>query len=137
MADDKNKLSFNAGDMEVEYWAGDGRNPAEVRVEVDAFHINYDRDYGTEERITGSYDMKLDEAKELYDFLGRVLATEDDYEYAVKRVGGPRDGQIVGNYWADKPDREMFVLDMFMSTHENNFKLVRRRKAGEVEDEWS
>lgn len=134
MADDKNKLSFNAGDMEVEYWAGDGRNPAEVRVEVDAFHTNYDRDYGTEERITGSYDMKLDEAKELYDFLGRVLATEDDYEYAAKRVGGERDGEIVGGYWADKADREMFIIDMIMFDTSEKYKLVRRRKVGPVED---
>lgn len=129
---DKNKLVL--GDLEAVFWGGNELNAPEVQMEIDAHRVHYDRDYSTEEKITGTYDLSMDEAKELHAFLGRVTATEDDYEYAAQIITGPRAGKIVGDFWTDKEDRESFVKDLFEFSGHHDYKLVRRRKAGPVED---
>jgi hypothetical protein len=70
---DPEKLSFGNNQMSVEYWPGNDLNPPDIQIEIDAFHTHYDRDYGTEERITGSYDLSLEEAQKLLQFLQAAL----------------------------------------------------------------
>jgi hypothetical protein len=67
-------LTFSDNAAVVGYWPGNSLNAPEVRIEIDAFHTSYDRDYGTTERITGAYDFNLEEAKKLHAFLGKVIA---------------------------------------------------------------
>lgn len=65
----------------------------------------------------------------------RVL--EDECEYAVMRnnLVNPNKSYIVGNFWSDKADRES-LLESLSKVPPNNidYKLVKRRKAGEIED---
>lgn len=61
------------GDLTAALWPGNELNEPTVDLEIDAHRVIYDRDYDTEEKITGSYDLSLDEARKLYDFLGEIL----------------------------------------------------------------
>ena len=60
----------------------------------------------------------------------------DRYEYAAKRtsIANPGLSLIVGSYWADRADRERFVKDMQECQTRDRYSLVRRLKAGPVEE---
>jgi hypothetical protein len=65
-----NELVFGEKELVAVYWPGNDLNEPEVQLEIDAHRVAYDRDYGTEEKITGTYDLKRAEAEKLYYFLG-------------------------------------------------------------------
>lgn len=60
---------------------------------------------------------------------------EDPYEYAVQRTSLNNDKlYIVGNFWSDKEDREAVYKGLSDSRLPVTYKLVKRRKAGGIED---
>jgi hypothetical protein len=65
-----NVLVFNDYELVATYWPGKNLNEAEVELAIDTHRVAYDRDYGIEEKITGTYDLKRAEAEKLYYFLG-------------------------------------------------------------------
>jgi len=66
-----NKLVIGNKELVASYWSGNDLNESTVELEIDAHHTFYDRDWGTAEPITGTYDLKRDEAEKLYYFLGQ------------------------------------------------------------------
>lgn len=64
-----------------------------------------------------------------YDYLEYV---EDPYEYAIQRVSkdGQEEARIIGSFWNDRKEVNQSLLNLTSETVE--YKLVKRRRAGEV-----
>lgn len=59
---------------------------------------------------------------------------DDPYEYAILRtlVGSPERPRIVGEFWATREETNEGLLNL--STDRVTYKLVKRKKAGPIED---
>ncbi len=65
-----------------------------------------------------------------------IKADEPEYEYAVKRTSPTGNSEwVIGDYWGDYEDRSSALAD-FKELNRGGLRywLVRRRKAGPVED---
>ena len=63
----------------------------------------------------------------------KALDEDVEYEYAVQIITGPRAGDLVP-LWSDRKDRQDFIDDLYEYSDAHNYKLVKRRNAGPVED---
>lgn len=65
-----------------------------------------------------------------------IKPVEVEYEYAVQRTSamGRPGFFVIANYWGDKEEREEAYNALLQYPSPVEYKLVRRRKAGEIED---
>lgn len=125
------------GDLTATFWGGNKLNAPEVQLEIDTHRIDYDRDYNTEEKIVGGADLPLEDARRLHAFLGEVLG-EEDYEYSVshRHTSTGIQTTIDEESWNTKQEISDYMDEMLTTWLINGLesKMVRRRKAGPVED---
>ena len=146
--EENKKLVFGNKEFVAELWPGDDRNAPVVELEIDAFHTHYDRDYSTETPIKGRYDLSMDEAKKLHAFLEQVTGVVE-YEYTTKPHHIKDNGLVVASRTHDdwgtleqaQRDLKGYQGDELarMKRNDNDrarwlYTIVKRRKAGEVED---
>lgn len=140
--EEKKKLVFGNNEFVAELWPGNDLNAPAVELEIDAFHTHYDRDYSTETPITGRYDLSVDEAKKLHAFLEEVIVPVE-YEYNIERTSLEHGtSHLQYHIWFPKEDAE-YDLSGYIEAEEVHaaehgyryatYRLVKRRKAGEVE----
>lgn len=142
--EEKKKLVFGNNEFVAELWPGNELNTPTVDLEIDAFHTHYDRDYSTETPVKGSYDLSVDEAKKLHAFLEEVIVPveyEYNIEFADLRAGKVHLFRDTWEPQADWLSRKVSELDEYdrkllnigEGGLEYSHRLVKRRKAGEVE----
>jgi hypothetical protein len=65
--------------------------------------------------------------------VGLLLEPEPEYEYAIERtIVGPGRPTICGDWWSPRDEVNIGLLDL--NTERTHYRLVKRRKAGPVED---
>lgn len=74
-------LSFNDGEMEVNFWEGNNLNAPWVRFYTQTGEYRYDQDWDEEHKIVGDSILNRDQMIKLRDFLNKAIDKSEGWVY--------------------------------------------------------